>query len=108
MKKMLWQISDASLKVTVVSAWLKEEVVLSSVRFYNWSGWAAVVTVYVSASDATSDATNVIYYNAALADNGVIELTGLALWNGQKLEVLTDVTSGLVVTAFWEKVSSYA
>jgi len=108
MKKMLWQISDASPKVTVVSAWLKEEVVLSSVRFFNGSGWAAVVTVYVSGIDATSDDTNVIYYNAALADNWVVELTGLALGNWQKLEVLTDVASGLVVTAFWEKVSSYA
>lgn len=108
MMKMLGQVSDCSPKVAVVTAGLKEEINLTSVRFYNGSGGAAVVTVYVSEDGVSSGTANIIYYNAALANNAVVELTGLRLGNGQKLEVLTDVASNLIVTAFGEKSTSYA
>ena len=108
MMKMLGQVSDCSPKAIVVQAGAKEEINLTSVRFYNGSGGAAVVTVYVSEADATSGVTNVVYYNAALANNAVVELTGLRLGAGQKLEVLTDVASNLIVSAFGETQSAYA
>lgn len=107
MKRLLWQVSDCSPKAKIVEALEKEEIILSSLRIYNGSGWAAVVTVYVSGSAATSDTTNIVYYNAALANNWVVELTWLSLWGGQKLEVLTDVAANLIVSAFWEKNSCY-
>lgn len=107
MMKMLGQVSDCNPKVIVVQTDEKEEIDLTSVRIYNGSGGVAVVTVYVSEGTTISGITNIVYYNAALEGGGIVELTGLKLGNGQKLEVSTDVVSNLIVTAFGEKQVSY-
>ena len=104
---MIGQVADCNPKAVVVQADATSQVEISSLRIFNGDGSASTITVYCSEGAATSGAGNVIYYNASLAANGVLELTGLKIGAGQKIEVLSGSAAGVVATAFGEAKSAY-
>jgi len=107
MLKMLGQISDCNPKATVVSTTATDQAEIKTLNIFNGDASASAITVYVSEAGAASGAGNVVYYNASLAANGVVQLTGLSIGAGQKIEVLSGATANVVATAFGEKKTAY-